>query len=136
MVNRRSSWMECQWNTCRTIVMDYVGCARTVQVTPGRWSMQGIGRHVYGTFGYTDGHSKVPRSSRAKLKVDRELRTSGHTEYGTPCLGRMERLSVVMRWVYAVENYPGRRSVRCKQGIGRWNIQTVGAWRRTVGWQI
>ena len=62
--------------------MDYIGCAHTVQVTPGRWSTQGIGRHVYGMFGYTDDHSKVPRSSQVKLKVDRELRTSGHTEYG------------------------------------------------------
>ena len=42
----------------KMIVMDYVGCARTVQVTPGRWSAQGIGRYVYGTFGYTEGHSK------------------------------------------------------------------------------
>ena len=42
----------------RTIVMDYVVCARTVQVTPGRWSKQGIGRYAYGAFGYTEGHSK------------------------------------------------------------------------------
>ena len=41
------------------------------------------------------------------------------------------RLSVVMRWVYAAENYPGRRSVRCKQGIGCWNMQTVWAWHWT-----
>jgi len=74
---------------------------------------------------------KVPRSSRAELKVDRELRTSGQTEYGTTCLGRMDGISVVMRWVYAVENYPGRRSVRCKQGIDCWNMQTVGAWHWT-----
>src|SRR5271154_5790397 len=36
-----------------------------------------------------------------------------------------------MRWVYTVENYPGRRSVRCKQGIGCWNMQTVWAWHWT-----
>ena len=83
--------MKFQWNAGRLIVMDYVGCARMVQVTPGGWSMQGIGRHVYGTFGYMDGHSKVPQSSRAKLKVDRELRTSGPMESGTTGLSRRER---------------------------------------------
>jgi hypothetical protein len=80
----------------KTIVMDYVGCARTVQVTPGRWSVLSIvmfTEHL-GTRKVT---AKVPRSSRAELKVDRELRTSGQTEYGTTCLGRMDGISVVMR---------------------------------------
>src|SRR5579859_2010610 len=60
----------------RTIVMDYVGCARTVPVTP------------------VDG---------------------------------ARRASVVMRWVYAVENYPGGRSVRCKQGIGHLEYANCGS---------
>src|SRR5277367_893269 len=110
------------------IVMDYVGCARTVQVTPGRRSALSI-VIVCGTFGYTEGHNKstpVESNGMSEMSlVDRQLSTSGQTEYGTTCLGRMERLSVVMRWVHAVENYPGRRSVRCKQGIGCWNMQTV-----------
>jgi len=114
----------------RTIViMDYVGCARAVQVTAVDEARLKASIVMFteclGTRKLT---AKVPRSSRAELKVDRELRTSGHTEYGTTCLGRMERLSVVMLWVYAVENYPSRRSVRCKQGIGCWNMQTVEAW--------
>ena len=100
---------------------------------PGRWSAQGIGRYcLWNVWVYVwNWKGKVPRSSRAELKVDRELRTSGQTEYGTTCLGQMDGISVVMRWVYAAENYPGRRSVRCKQGIGRWNMQTVGAWHWT-----
>jgi hypothetical protein len=87
---------------------------------PGRWSAQGIGRYcLWNVWVYVwNWKGKVPRSSRAELKVDRELRTSGQTEYGTTCLGRMDGISVVMRWVYAAENYPCRRSVRCKQGIG------------------
>ena len=109
----------------KTIVMDYVGCARTVQVTPGRRSALSIVMFTERLGTIRKVTTKVPRSSRAELKVDRELRTSGQTEYGTTCLGRMERLSVVMRWVHAAENYPGQRAVRCKQGIGCWNMQTV-----------
>src|SRR5277367_5902169 len=114
----------------KMIVMDYVGCACTVQVTPGRRSALSIVT-VCGTFGYTEGHNKsTPVESNGCRKcrwsiVSHELRTSGQTEYRTTCLGRTEQLSVVMRWVYATENYPGRQSVRCKQGIGCWNMQTV-----------
>src|SRR5277367_4572870 len=85
----------------RTIVMDYVGCARTVQVTPGRRSALSI-VIVCGTFGYTEGHNKsTPVESNGCRKcrwsiVSHELRTSGQTEYGTTCLGRTEQLSVVM----------------------------------------
>src|SRR5579859_2371298 len=43
----------------RTIVTDYVGCARTVQVTPVDGARLKVSIViVYGTFGYTEGYSK------------------------------------------------------------------------------
>src|SRR5277367_4516617 len=87
----------------KMIVMDYVGCARTVQVTPGRRSALSI-VIVCGTFGYTEGHNKSTpvasnRCRKCRWSIISHVRTSGQTEYGTTCLGRMEWLSVVMRWV-------------------------------------
>src|SRR5271154_4848169 len=76
----------------KMIVMDYVGCARTVQVTPGRWSALSIVMFTerLGTRKVT---TKVPRSSRTEC---RNCRSSvkerlGIREYGTTCLGRTER---------------------------------------------
>jgi len=48
------------------VVMDYVsGCARTIQVTPGRWSVQGIGRYcLWNVWVYVwNWKGNVPRSS-------------------------------------------------------------------------
>ena len=103
--------------------MDYVGCARTIQVTPVD-GVHIIDRYIYGTFGYTDGHSKVPRSSRAKLNVDRELRTSGHTEYGTPCLGRMER-NVVGRDALGICHGKLPQSRICEMQAENWLLSGI-----------
>src|SRR5271163_3910809 len=69
----------------KMIVMDYVGCARTVQVTPGRRSALSI--VICGTFGYTEGHNKsTPVESNGMPEmslVDRQLRNVwayGNTE--------------------------------------------------------
>ena len=118
--------------------MDYVsGCARTIQVTPGRWSVQGIGRYclwniwVY-VWNWKGSRKSTPVESNGMSEmslVDRQLRNVWANGIRNNLPRSNGRLSVVMRWVYAAENYPDRRSVRCKQGIGRWNMQTVGAWR-------
>src|SRR5271170_3036987 len=123
--------MECQWNTGRSlwITLGVHVRYKSPPVDGARRASVVMFTERLGTRKVT---AKVPRSSRAELKVDCELRTSGHTEYGTTCLSRMDGISVVMRWVYAAENYPGRRFVRCKQGIGCWNMQTVGAWLSDV----
>src|SRR5271154_1916465 len=97
------------------IVMDYVGCACTVQVTPGRWSVLAIVMFTerLGTRKVT---TKVPRSSRTECRKCRwsivsHVGTSGHTGIRDNLRRSNERLSVVMRLVYAAENYPDRRSV-------------------------
>ena len=77
----------------------------------------------YGTFGYTE----VPRSSRRNMSIVNQGRL-GIRSVEQPASVELNGISVVMRWVYAEENYPSRRSVRCKQGSGCWNMQTVGAW--------
>src|SRR5277367_1642886 len=64
----------------KMIVMDYVGCARTVQVTPGRRSVLSI--VICGTFGYTEGHNKsTPVESNGMSKchwsIVSHVRTSG-----------------------------------------------------------
>jgi hypothetical protein len=111
------------------------GCTYGITSQPCRWSAQSIGRYVYVGVGIPCS-AKVPRSSRAELNVDRELRTSGHTEYGTTWLVRLKRYITRDALGNAAKNYLCRRSVGCKQGIGCWNMPTVGAWRWTVGWQI
>lgn len=66
-------------------------------------------------FGYA--RRKSLRSCRAKKSIVnlRNVWAYGNTEHAS-----VERngISVVMRWVYAAKNYPGQRSVRCKQEIG------------------
>jgi hypothetical protein len=99
---------------------------------PGRWRARRasvvIVRNVWVYVWNWKG--KVPRSSRTECRKCRwsivsYVGTSGHTELQNNLPRSNGQLSVVMRWVYAAENYPGRRSVRCKQGIGCWNMQTV-----------
>jgi len=55
------------------IVMDYVGCARTVQVTPGRRSALSI-VIVCGTFGYTE-RSQQKYPGRVERNVGIESRS-------------------------------------------------------------
>src|SRR5271154_3242274 len=105
--------MECQWSTGRSLWITL--CVHVRYKSPpvdgaSRASVVMLTERL-GTRKVT---AKVTRSSRAELKVDHELRTSGRTESETTCFSRMERVSVVMRWVYAAENCPGRRTVRCK----------------------
>ena len=98
--------------------MDYVGCTRTAQVTPVNGAHRAsLHRSLCLRLGIRKVTTKVPRSSQAKLNVDRELRTSGHTEYGTPCLGRMER-NVVGRDVSGIHCKKLPRSTNCEMQAG------------------
>ena len=62
---------------------------------PGRWSAQGIGRYcLWNVWVYVWNWKGLRKSTPVEssgIEVDRELRTSGQTEYGTTCLGRMGR---------------------------------------------
>ena len=69
--------------------------------------------------------------------VDRELRTSGHTEYGTTCLGRMERY--IGRDALGIRRGKLPRSTICEMQARNRSFGICKLWEHgvgRVGWQI
>ena len=93
--------VEGQEDGTMAVVMDYVGCAHTVEDTPVDGSLWNVWVHG------TAGQRKVPRSTGASVRSSTCVWAYG-TRYG---------------WLYGGTRIClGRRIVRCKQGIGRSEI--------------
>jgi len=98
------------------VVMDYVGCARTVEDTPVDGSLRNVWVHG------TAGQRKVPRSKGASVRSSTCVWAYG-TRYG---------------WLYGGTRIClGRRIVRSKQGVGRFlEYANSGSNCGVAGWKI